>query len=44
MTQDEDNRYYRRFTITTGGDKFASLADCRVFWFVKVLPVIEKLK
>jgi len=44
MTQDEDNRYYRRFAIGLTATNFASLAVAAFFWFVKVLPVIEKLK
>lgn len=44
MTQDEDNRYYRRFAITMAATNIVSLGIAAFFWFVKVLPVIEKLK
>jgi len=44
MMRDEDDRYYKRFIWAMTATNFVSLGVAAFFWFIKVLPVIEKLQ
>lgn len=40
----DDAKYYRRFSVTLTVTNLVSLAIAAFFWFIKVLPVIEKFQ
>lgn len=44
MSTDEENRFYKRFVITMTATNIVSLAIAVIFWFIKVLPVLDNLQ
>ncbi len=44
MSTDEENRFYKRFVITMTATNIVSLIVAAFFWFIKVLPVLDKLQ
>lgn len=44
MSADEENRFYKRFVITMTATNIVSLIVAAFFWFIKVLPVLDKLQ
>ena len=44
MMRDEDDRYYKRFIWTMTATNIVSLIAAAFFWFIKVLPVLDKLQ
>lgn len=44
MSADEENRFYKRFVITMTATNIVSLIVAAFFWFIKVLPVLDKIQ
>lgn len=44
MMRDEDDRYFKRFILTMTTTNVVSLIAAVIFWFIKVLPVLDKLQ
>lgn len=44
MSADEESRYNKRFAMAMAATNIVSLVIAAFFWFIKVLPVIEKLQ